>query len=895
MREPQPVTSLFEASNSMEDSQRLTPSSAASTAQAHLDDLDASIQALTLGPDTPPRKNDRCDSGTALGAGRETMSPEGSTRSIPVHETRFLGATVEEVRDMELKTLLLSAEQILTAATTDPVRDVLLNRIWEMDISAAMELCQHDDDSDDQEDGNLTVPKLSSVIFLATTQTCLQSSPLESIGPLFSLLAVLDTIPKPGALSAWITDHPEVIGVDTKGVLDLAAPVDTTLPCRAAERLMAVGTVAYSLGRAMTCAGNAAHGLHMAVVGIRIIKRVRNLRGGFRDFGLGERIYRRILRWVARRGLHAEERGVSIAVEMAKSLVALHDEAWARVVQRMADLENSFSSERAYKNEIPIDPKGHLSAQLLLACSYKANQDYTSAHKAYSRVLELASISWPSFSSSSSSSQLLSPARMRSVYTNLTLCGRLATDVPAGTLLTYARQAVQGLSETEEKSSLATHLNMTTGCLCYATALELGGGLVAASSPPVAIGDFGILQRRQSQQSLDRRSSQGSNPPTQSIRELLEEAAGYLQTAMQLAATVGGQDDKKSDDSSRRRLSTRRSNPIPLDSDSETDPDSVKNADNAFPPIPPLTTRIAALQLALVQFDRRQEDSCQTLLSDWRLTSGTLASLDSERRRHRAQLSLKAAQSESATSSPSSSPQTSPALSTRPSLSSLRSFFGGSTPVTPPASTPNTPPEYADSVLLSRIPAAPAHIRPFAHWIVCSDAVLQRILPEAPREDDTNGLSFSAHTNLPTRSPLESYSPSHQPLSTPSPSSSPTLPSAFASFTSFPRRMLLSKRSHLTLRVQCTYCNLSSASDPLRCELCARQGVSVWYCTDECMQAHALAHREVCRQYVTGPGMTEVVGDVVAGGVAAVGAVGAEVFRNVDEAIEKAVFSYGRL
>ncbi|KAJ3180509.1 hypothetical protein HDU87_002018 [Geranomyces variabilis] len=131
-----------------------------------------------------------------------------------------------------------------------------------------------------------------------------------------------------------------------------------------------------------------------------------------------------------------------------------------------------------------------------------------------------------------------------------------------------------------------------------------------------------------------------------------------------------------------------------------------------------------------------------------------------------------------------------------------------------------------------------ARLVPFIDTIY-SQSVLKSLLAIAPNPPPpehcttsaTHSSSASIHTSTPS-SPSSSSSGSPAPSSSSSPRPRP--------------RMVLSRKSRANLRTECTYCCMTSVSEPTRCEVCAASNIFVWYCGEECFYAHAIAHARVC-------------------------------------------------
>ncbi|KAI8586334.1 hypothetical protein BDZ88DRAFT_429533 [Geranomyces variabilis] len=131
-----------------------------------------------------------------------------------------------------------------------------------------------------------------------------------------------------------------------------------------------------------------------------------------------------------------------------------------------------------------------------------------------------------------------------------------------------------------------------------------------------------------------------------------------------------------------------------------------------------------------------------------------------------------------------------------------------------------------------------ARLVPFIDTIY-SQSVLKSLLAIAPNppppEHSITSATHSSSASINTSSPS---SPSSSSSGSPAPSSS-----------SSPRprpRMVLSRKSRANLRTECTYCCMTSVSEPTRCEVCAASNIFVWYCGEECFYAHAIAHARVC-------------------------------------------------
>ncbi|KNC97926.1 uncharacterized protein SPPG_06916 [Spizellomyces punctatus DAOM BR117] len=526
----------------------------------------------------------------------------------------------------------------------------------------------------------------ADALYHAARLKCALGNPLDGIEALFGALFALDA----GiGLTRWITHHPERPGDDDDKVLDSILPRGMIVDAEHASAVASVARIAQALGIVMTKAGNARHGLHMHLCATFAFDRLKFNVSHLSHIPLSISEHRKVF-------LHAIDDALALsdctelAVELATRWVTLHEVALVEAVRQAQDEGASVDPSAC------ADPESHILAQEALGRALQAFGDLDGAYAAWLRTIDLLQVEWP-FGKVDRELQV-DPLLLKSIRSHLTECGR-SLHYPNCELLNHARAVIKIARQLEQdqpnksldpsESARDARLFLAAGSLAYGYALDLAGGSDDASSPPVAVavpGTGNVLQ------------AEG----VVSIRELLEEAVEYLTVALERA---------------------------------------LADNDTNF-------ARVVALQLAIVQVERRQEPIAHTLLETHSLSRPFLIDLDNSRKN-----------------------------------------------------------------VQSLSPCIPT-IEPFLQTVY-SSAALKRLLPLAPSP------------KLPTKKPSKP-------------------------------RMLLSRRSRVNLRVQCTFCCMSSVSEPIKCEICASSGVLVWYCTEECMMAHAGVHKKDCvisGGWVAGPGM----------------------------------------
>ncbi|KAJ3033820.1 hypothetical protein HDV00_005785 [Rhizophlyctis rosea] len=377
-----------------------------------------------------------------------------------------------------------------------------------------------------------------------------------------------------------------------------------------------------------------------------------------------------------------------------------------------------------------VDPLGHFKAQELLGRALGRFGDADGSFNAHRRALELLEVEWPWEEEMQSAKFTAPPEIKRAIYKNMMSCSHKLQH-PLEETLSYARQCVGVIKQLDAANPDSIADPDDALVLLHAGRLVYSYALeFAGGVESAASPPVAVLHLKKE--------------GVPEIKVLLDEAAGYLEDALARADVVEKEGGK----------------------------------------------RTVALQLAIVDVERRREDACRSLLGMFHIGRDTLAELDTARK-SRAQ-----------------PPPTTGTLSRTRRGSSM-----------PPQQPPQSVVPFLDTVYS---PQSFQRLLPLS-----IDARASSQTPSPSRSGPSTGSIgsyFSSKTSTPT-----TISPS-LPHNTPTPTSAANV----FSFVTLTRRLTLSRRS--SVKIQCASCCMMTGGEGVvKCE----PGCGGVFCDEECLGVHA--------------------------------------------------------